>query len=443
MKKSVLYVGQAYYNHWYLSRELRKLGWRADQLDLSTQPHDSSWTHGQDFTFFEKGRDTSYLRFLFFLNALVDYDIFHFANAHNLGFYKDLDSTEAERKNVSGFKKFFFNVISSFLLKTICKWEAGRIYVLSKKIGRDAVYRGLRYFSDCLPYRWDILLLKKTGKKILYTNNGCLDAVTQTSFRAWSTPDNIPVCDICAHKNKPEICSDELNSEWGKFRNAMSDYQFILGGNKADFNKAPTVHEVPEIYCLDTDFWSPDLLVPANYLLPYPAETIKLFHAVGNFNSRVQAGNKTIKSTHIYIPVVEELKKEGKNVELMFFNDVPNKKLRYYQAQADIFIDMLTFGFFGANVREGMMLGKPCICYLRPEWMEQMRAEVPEYADELPVISATPDTIKAVLKDLIDNPEKRKEIGNRSREFAVKWHGSAAAAEKIDSIYQSLLHGKG
>ena len=79
-------------------------------------------------------------------------------------------------------------------------------------------------------------------------------------------------------------------------------------------------------------------------------------------------------------------------VELDFVHDVPNSEVRFTQGQADIVVDMLTFGWFGANVREAMMLGKPVVCYLRPEWLESMRKRVPDYIDELPVVSATPET---------------------------------------------------
>jgi len=71
-----------------------------------------------------------------------------------------------------------------------------------------------------------------------------------------------------------------------------------------------------------------------------------------------------------------------------------------------------------------------------------MRREIPEYVDELPVISATPENIYEVLKDLVEHPEKRREIGRRSREFAVKWHSAEAGARRMDQIYSDLLRNR-
>ena len=105
-------------------------------------------------------------------------------------------------------------------------------------------------------------------------------------------------------------------------------------------------------------------------------------------------------------------------------------------------VDMLTFGWFGANVREALMLGKPVVCYLRPEWLDDMRREIPGYVDELPVVSATPETVHDVLAELVSNREKRIELGRRSREFAVKWHSASVAAQRFDSIYGNLLAGR-
>jgi glycosyltransferase involved in cell wall biosynthesis len=222
-------------------------------------------------------------------------------------------------------------------------------------------------------------------------------------------------------------------------RNELADYQCTLGGNRADYNDDPRVHEVPEFYCLDPSFWHPDIEIPKEHRIHFSADSLKIYHGVGNYDLRTDGTGENIKCTHIYVPLIERLKREGYKVEIVFAKDIPGKDVRFYQAQSDIVVDMLTFGFFGANVREGMMLGKPCVCFLRPEWLESMRREIPEYVDQLPVISATPDTVYQVLKDLLDHPEKRRAIGKESREFAIKWHSSESGARRLDKIYTDLM----
>ena len=441
--KSVLYVGQAFYNHWYLSRELRKIGWKADQLDYETTLSDTFY-HGRDFSFADPILGTDERRLEFYFNALITYNIFHFANAHGMVFLTHYDyiiqnSAYVAEKRKGALYKTTHSVLL-FLINKLLKWDLGRIYKLSRILGIKRTHKLLTKYAHHLPERWDVLLIKKIGGKIAYTTNGCLDGVLKSSFNNWNTPDNNPICStICPWKNNPEICSDEKNTKWGEFRNYVSDYVCLTVGNRADYNISDKVHERPEVYCLDNNFWNPQTLIPTNYMLPLPKSTFKIYHAVGNYDARSHNGNKTIKSTHLYFEVVNKLKKDGYDVELIFFKDVPNKTIRYYQAQADVIVDMLSLGAFGANIREGLMLGKPCICYLRPEWMDQLRAEIPGYADEMPVISATPQTIEAVLIDLIKNPEKRKQIGIASRKFAEKWHSSDLAAKKFDEIYTNLI----
>lgn len=382
----MLFAGQCYYNAWYLSRALRQIGWQADVLNLDPNPASQMFYHGEDFIFSNHRRDLV-KQLLFYLRAIRDYEIFHFSNAHAM---------------------FFGDMIHNYV---------GRI----------------------LPEYSEIKLLKKLGKKIVYSNNGCLDGVSQSSFRKWGPE---PICDICPWRDAPNVCSDERNLAWGRVRNALADYQCTLGGNRVDYNDDPRVHEVPEFYCMDADFWNPDIPVPAKFRLPIAASSVKIYHSVGNYDSRTDSeSRRNVKSTHIIIPTIERLKAAGYDVELVFVKDVPSREVRYYQVQADIVVDMLTYGFFGANVREALMLGKPAVCFLRPDWLESMRREIPGYVDELPVISATPDTVYDVLRELIEKPEWRRQIGRRSREFAVKWHSAEAGARRLDEIYTRLLHG--
>lgn len=441
-EKSILFVGQAFYNTWYLSRELRKLGWTADLINIDTNPEFQKFYHGQDISFTYTADDLPF-RLNTYINSLRKYDIFHFCNRGGIYFMK-----EVYPSGRAGFTFPILTPLIKFLFKNESLEKAIRTLTLFRFLKMDSSGKfqitriGLFFYKKILckwlthQYGefWDVEIIKKVGKKVGYSNNGCLDGVLKSSFAKWGP---INTCkELCKWYDRSDVCSDHLNRQWGEFRNRIADYQCNIGCNKVDYNDVPEVLESPWFYCLDTKFWNPDMLIPSNYVLPYSKDIVKIYHSVGDFESRSDSTNRNIKCTHIYLDLIEKFKNEGLPVELIFFQGIPNKTIRYYQVQADIVVDMLTFGFFGANIREAMMMGKPAICYLRPEWLEKMRLEIPEYVAELPVISATPDTIDEILRDLIGNREKREEIGRRSRAFAVKWHGSENAAKYFNKFLE-------
>ena len=383
MRKRILFVGHIYYSNWYLSRELRKIGWKADVVNIDEDLSSQLYFHGEDYTFDSRTVKGKIWQLLFYITSLFRYDIFHFSNAEGM----------------------------------IFGWTVHRLF--SVIFGKGS----------------EIKFLKLIGKKIVYTNNGCRDGVLQSSFSKWG---NFSICSICPWKDDLNVCSDDKNKEWGEFRNKYADYQCLLGGNRKDYNIGETIKESPWAYSLSKDFWDPNILIPSNYLLPLKDSTIKLYHAVGNFDSRSK-NNKTIKSTEVYLNLVDKMKREGFDVELIFFKDVDSKKIKYYQMQADIVVDMLTYGWFGSNVREALMLGKVVVCNLRTEWLDSAREELPDFIDELPIINANPDNVYSVIKELILNKYERLRIGEKSREFAVKWFGSENSAKRADIIYSNLL----
>ena len=381
----VLFVGHVYYSTWYLSRELRKLGWKADILNWDPDVGNEMYYHGEDYRFRYGRRFDTTRQLGFLISALLDYDIFHFSNAHGMIFGQPLHEA------------------------------------LGRFFGSNA----------------EIRLLKRLGKKIVYSNNGCLDGVSQTSFANWG---GRPVCDDCSWRDVPDVCSDARNLAWGEFRNRMADLQTTLGGNRADYNDDPSVREVPEFYCLDPDYWRPGLEIPERFRLPRRAGLVRIFHVVGNHATRTDAvTGRNIKSSHVWIPLVDRLRGEGYDVELFSPRDVPNRELRFYQAQSDIFADMLSFGFYGATAREGMMLGKPVVGHLRDEWLGQMREQIPDYVDEIPVVEATEESVYDVVKNLLERPEERVAAGRRSREFALRWHSADVGARRMDAFYRELL----
>jgi len=386
VKPRLLFVGDCYYSFWFLSRALRRMGWTADTLRTDRVSADSTFLHETDLAFQYKGDLDRIRHWWFVFRSIRKYDVFSFYGVGNIR-----------------------------LLHADFDWT----------------------LPGLLPEHWEIRLLKRLGKKIVYMNVGCPDGVLLSSMLSLSG--EVP-CETCRWRDVPEVCGDDRNRAWGEVRNQLVDLVVAQGAWHKDYNDTPKLREAPQAYCLDPEFWNAALMVSTNYLLPFPKGTVALYHAVGNFALRTDsATGRNLKSTHIYLDVVRRLKAAGYPVELAFFHNVPNTEVRFYQLQADIVVDMLTFGWFGANVREALMLGKPVVCYIRPQWLEEVRKENPEYAAELPIVSATPETVYDVLRDLIEHPEKRAEIGRRSREFAVKWHSPDAAAAKMDKLYTELL----
>jgi glycosyltransferase involved in cell wall biosynthesis len=479
-KGRVLFIGSAYYNTWYLSRALRQRGWVADTFSDDGDGADP-YLHGMDYRLRGVSRSD-------FVCTSEEYQFVREVTAEYLRSIPRqlpsvpqpppkrplLDRLRGRARSwlrrlrqpadlsqlpftalIAGLRsetdsKLLLQLLEELLRRVQPRPEEAILPVYQAARRYDILHfcgvNNLRYLFflnaslfGCMPIGWDIDILRRLGKRIVYSNIGCLDGVSQTAFRRWSP---YPICDICKWKDVPSVCSDERNLAWGALRNHLTDFQVNIGGNRVDFNDDPRVHEVPEFYCLDPDFWRPDLPIPEQHRLSVRPGVVKIYHAVGNYDLRTCEGGENIKTTHIIVPAVQRLKDEGYPVELIFCKDVPNREVRYYQAQADIVVDMLTYGFFGANIREALMLGKPAVCFLRPEWLASMRAEVPDYVKEIPVVSATPETIRAVLVDLITHAEKRAELGRRGREFALKWHSSAAAGRRFDKIYSALLQGR-
>jgi glycosyltransferase involved in cell wall biosynthesis len=57
-------------------------------------------------------------------------------------------------------------------------------------------------------------------------------------------------------------------------------------------------------------------------------------------------------------------------------------------------------------------------------------------------MNATPETVHDVVRDLLDDPVRRRELGEAGREFALKWHSAQAAARRFDTIYSELLESR-
>ncbi|WP_090776039.1 glycosyltransferase [Shouchella lonarensis] len=139
-----------------------------------------------------------------------------------------------------------------------------------------------------------------------------------------------------------------------------------------------------------------------------------------------------IKGRDTILKVMEELKEDFKFDFQLIQNCSHNKAKAIYE-QADLIIDQLHVGCYGALAIETMALGKPVVCYIS-DFMRE------DYPSDLPIINANPDTLLAVMKSLLSNQDALPEIGKRSRKYVERVHDYAENSEKMKQFYERILN---
>lgn len=284
----------------------------------------------------------------------------------------------------------------------------------------------------------DIRAWKALNHKVAYTISGCNSGVAQSTVAAWSyAGGNFSVCDKCIWQDKPEVCVDAKNLAWGKKVATHCDIIFTETSPALDYVQAgKKIVRDPASMCLDSEFWKPDLIIPPEHRVVKEEGELLIYHSMGNYHSRA-SDTKNIKGTPFIFEAVERLQKEGHKLKLLFITDKPNTVVRFYQAQADIIVDQLNYGRYGATAREGMMLGRPVICYLNKFEYDQEDALV--CLEECPLVSASELTVYEALKRLVLDSALREKLGKRGRQYALKWHCAKACAVRYEQLYDALF----
>lgn len=87
-----------------------------------------------------------------------------------------------------------------------------------------------------------------------------------------------------------------------------------------------------------------------------------------------------------------------------------------FYAVADVVVDEFGIGWFGSIVVEGLSTGKPVLCYVAADVMDQLYPWNPILSP------STPAEIAACLEKLWKDPGERAALGARGREWAVEFH---------------------
>jgi glycosyltransferase involved in cell wall biosynthesis len=103
---------------------------------------------------------------------------------------------------------------------------------------------------------------------------------------------------------------------------------------------------------------------------------------------------------------------------------------------ADIVVDQLNAGWYGVFAIECLALGKPVVTFLHDE---AVRRTEEAYGVEVPLVSATAETLRERLRPLVDDAALRQRVGAASRAYAEKLHDIDAIAGELVGIYERIM----
>jgi glycosyltransferase involved in cell wall biosynthesis len=263
-------------------------------------------------------------------------------------------------------------------------------------------------------HHWDFPLLKRLGKRIIVTFQGC-DARMKTLSRERFSTSACAECDVawCTPK------MDALRQRRIQKVCAYADHVFALNPD--------LMHYLPGAEFL------PYASVNPSEWMPGQAFGARTEHA-GPFRILHMPTNRSIKGTTYVEQACARLRDEGLPVELMLVEGVPHRQVKDVIAQADLVVDQLLIGWYGALTVEAMAMGKPVLCYLREEDLKRF---VP-FHEQIPVVRTTKTTLAQDLRTLLQSPARRQDLSRAGRQFVLDVHDPMKIAKRTVAIYHSL-----
>jgi len=130
------------------------------------------------------------------------------------------------------------------------------------------------------------------------------------------------------------------------------------------------------------------------------------------------------------IKLIDEL---GINKNLRFISGITTAEIVELYAEAAIVVVPSLYEGFGLPAGEAMACGKPVI--------STDGGALPEVVGDSGILIPTRDSsaITSAIEDLLDNPEKRLQLGRKARSRIVDLFSWKVAAEEIVTLYQSML----
>lgn len=147
--------------------------------------------------------------------------------------------------------------------------------------------------------------------------------------------------------------------------------------------------------------------------------------------------HRGVKGSEFLIAAIEQLRKEGLQIELVLLERVQNSEVLETMRTVDILAEQFVLQFYGLSGIEGLATGLPVIANLSmDDYLQVLRRF--SYLDECPIVAASVEMLTDVLRRLVTDPALRASLGRAGRQYAEKYHSYSMTRHLFGAIHRSL-----
>ncbi|CAN5300702.1 glycosyltransferase family 4 protein [soil metagenome] len=292
-------------------------------------------------------------------------------------------------------------------------------YAMSAPLRFDVLHyyfgRTLMCWDDYGPrnnfWYMDLKLAKLLGRKTFMTLQGC----------------DVRLAGLSDKNNQYTPCKkDQCSAYQGCTSSYDKDRQWLIDNILPQFDQVFFLN--PELgYYLKKGYFLPYASVDVELIKVQPPRLRgipKIIHA---------PSDPSIKGTDIILQALEQLKPHYEFEFLLIKNKTHAEAMQLYR-EADLAIDQVLCGWYGAFAVELMAMGKPVLCYIRDEDLHFIPKEM---AVDLAIRRVNPATLAANIAAVLDARQEWLTWSTMARNFVLKWHNPRSIAQAMIAAYRS------
>ena len=148
--------------------------------------------------------------------------------------------------------------------------------------------------------------------------------------------------------------------------------------------------------------------------------------------------SRSAKGSDIIIAAMEKIiQKYGSIVDFRLIENIPHDQAVKIYREADLVIDQILIGWYGALAIEVMSMGKPVICRIADEDLQFIPKQMAEDVREA-FVNVSPDDLEEVIGRCIEDRVFLKRKSEAAINYARTWHDPEYVAKITKKAYESF-----